>query len=98
MKRQPNPYAPLSGAIMLLGIVALFVVPGLDFWPWILAVLGLASLPYGIQSGGLVGGLLSSAALIALAVIIDTGFWAGCLLLLVTALIIGTFVRAGQRR
>ncbi len=98
MKRQTSPYAPLSGAVMLIGIIALIVVPGLHFWPWILAVLGLASLPYGIHSGGLIGGLLSSAVLVALAIIIDTEFWPGCLLLLVAAMLIGTFIRARRRK
>ena len=85
-----------SGAVMLFGIVFLLLTG--TFWPRILAVLGVAALPRGIERGGLLGGGLAAFELIGLAVLIETGtLWPGILLLIGVSVIAGAVVRSGRR-
>lgn len=75
----------LGGVIVLAG---LGVVVALDaFWPWIIAVFALASAPYAAGRGGWLGAALVTGWLVALAAIIDRGwFWPGILVLLAALL------------
>ncbi len=44
-----TPIAALNGSTMIIGIAILLLVDAIDFWPWILVVLALASMPAGMQ-------------------------------------------------
>ena len=77
-----DPLAAAGGMIMLIGIVILLVWDAVAFWPWLLAVIGLSSLPVGVVRGGIPAGLLPAAWLIGLAALFAAGlFWPGILVL-----------------
>jgi hypothetical protein len=92
-----DPLAAASGAIMLIGLVILLVWDAVDFWPWILAVVGLSALPVGLARAGLPAGLLPAAWLIGLAALFAADrLWPGVLILLGLTIIAGALVRRGR--
>jgi len=92
-----DPLAAISGAIMLVGIAVLLLWDGLDFWPWILAVIGLSTLPTGLARGGLPVGLLPAIWLIGLAAFFASGLTLpGILILVGLTVIAGAVVRRGR--
>ena len=92
-----DPLAAAGGAIMLIGIVILLVWDAVDFWPWLLAVIGLSSLPVGVVRGGIPAGLLPAAWLIGLAALFAAGlFWPGILVLIGLTIMAGAVVRRGR--
>lgn len=88
----------LSGLVVLVG-VALVLATG-SVWPWIIAVIGLASVPYAAERGGLLGASLLAGWLVALTAIIDRGvFWPGILVLVVALFVLrAVIVRTDARR
>ncbi len=91
--RKENTTSALSGGIMLIGILVLLLVDAISFWPWILVVLALASLPAGLQRAG-GWGALPALWIIVLAAIIEAGwFWPGILILVGVVVVIGAFNR-----
>jgi hypothetical protein len=89
---------PVGGAIILIGLGILLFVKSIPFWPWILVVIALASLPDGIARSNPVAGLLPALWLIALAVLIATGtLWPGVLFLIGIPILISAAIRGGRR-
>lgn len=72
----------VSGAVMLIGIGVLFLVDSIPFWPWILVVVALATLPRTALTAGVFGAALAALWLIGLALLFAFEvFWPGILLL-----------------
>jgi hypothetical protein len=92
MSNRKELFGGMSGGIMLIGLGLLF---WLDlFWPWILVVIGLASLPGSIASKGLWAGLQGFVWLIGIAILFALdAFWPGILILIGLSIIIGSLVR-----
>jgi len=82
-------YESLSGGIFMIGIGILFLVPGVGFWPWILAVIGAAGLPWlGWQGFFWMTGL---------AVLFWSGyFWSGILILIGLNMFVGALTRESE--
>ncbi len=90
--------SPIGGAIALIGLGILLFVKAVPFWPWIIAVIALASLPDGIARAGRVAGLLPALWLIALAALIATGtLWPGVLFLLGIPIALSAATRSRRR-
>jgi hypothetical protein len=83
----------VSAGIMLVGIGVIFLA-GIDIFPWILALIGLASLPGSVAKDGLWAGLQSAVWLIGLAVLfaIDK-IWPGILILIGLSILAGAIKR-----
>ena len=78
----------MSGGIFLIGLGVLFLVDEIDFWPWILLVIGLASVPGSIASEGLWAGLQGLVWMGGLAVLFASGqFFPGVLILIGLSLV-----------
>jgi hypothetical protein len=87
----------LSGGIMLIGIGVLFLVDSIDFWPWILLVVGLAGVPESIAEEGFWAGLQGLIWMGGLAVLFETGaIWPGILILVGLSIMSGALVRPGS--
>ena len=89
-----KPYETLSGGIFLIGLGILFLVPGVSFWPWILAVIGAAGLPASLanQKGWL--GWQGFFWMLGLAILFATGqFWPGILILIGVSMLFGALGR-----
>jgi hypothetical protein len=87
----------LSGGIMLIGIGVLFLVDSIDFWPWILLVVGLAGVPGSIAEKGFWAGLQGLIWLGGLSVLFATEmFWPGILILAGLSIMTGALVRPGS--
>ena len=65
-------YSGLSAGIFLIGLGVLFL-SGIGMWPWILAVIGLASLPASMAAKQGWYGWQGSVWLIGLAILFATG-------------------------
>jgi predicted membrane protein len=87
----------LSAGIILIGMGILFLVPGLSFWPWILAVIGFAGLPASLanQKGWL--GWQSFFWLVGLAILFAlNALWPGILILIGISTILGALTRDSE--
>ncbi|MCZ7540118.1 MAG: hypothetical protein M5U29_09425 [Anaerolineae bacterium] len=94
MERDSGVSRGFSGAILLIGLGVLFLVDGISFWPWILVVIGLASLPESIAQKGLWAGMQGVVWLAGLAVLFATGkLWPGILILIGVSTLVGALVR-----
>ena len=83
-----------SGGIMLIGIGVLFLVDEIDFWPWILVVIGLASLPGSVARKGFWAGIQGFVWMVGLALLFATDtFWPGILILIGVSILAGAVVR-----
>lgn len=82
-----------SGGIILVGIGLIFLL-NIDFFPAILVVIGLASLPGSLAQKGLWAGIQGSVWLIGLAILFATDkLWPGILILIGLSMIGGALVR-----
>ena len=82
-----------AGGILLIGIGVIFLTD-IDFWPWILVVLGLSSLPGSVASKGLWAGMQGAVWLIGLAFLFAFDiFWPGILILIGLSTLAGALVR-----
>jgi predicted membrane protein len=79
----------LTGGLVLIGLAILFLVDSISFWPWILAVIGVAILPGSIIKDGWRHSITGSAWLIGLALCFYFEmFWPGILILIGITLIL----------
>lgn len=84
----------MSGGIFLIGIGVLFLVEEVDFWPWILLVIGLASVPGSIAHEGFWAGLQGLVWMGGLAILFYTeAFWPGILIVIGVSTMVGAMVR-----
>jgi len=84
----------LSGGIFLIGLGILFLVPGLAFWPWILAVIGLSQLPTALSRNQGWYGLQGVFWMVGLALLFWSGFfWPGILILIGVATLVGAMTK-----
>ena len=89
----------MSGGIMLIGIGVLFLVESIDIWPWILMVVGLASVPGSIAKEGFWAGLQGLIWLGGLAILFETGLiWPGILILVGLSTVASALVRPGESK
>jgi hypothetical protein len=82
----------MSGGIFMigLGVIFLFNIP---FWPWILVLLGVTSVPSSIAEEGLWAGMQGFLWLVGLAIIFFTGQWALILVLIGLSTMLSAMVR-----
>jgi hypothetical protein len=81
---------------MLIGLAITVFVTGV--WPWILAVLGLASAPFALERAGLPG-LIAPAWLVALAILFEADMiWPGILVLVILTVLARGVISARSRR
>jgi len=84
----------LGGGIFFIGLAVLFLVDGIDFWPWILAVIGIASLPSSLVTKKGWYGWNGFVWLAGLAVLFYLNiFWPGVLILIGAIMLISGFYR-----
>ncbi len=82
-----------SGGIILIGIGLIFLLD-IDFFPAILVVVGLASLPGSLANEGLWAGIQGAVWLIGFAILFATGkIWPGVLILVGISIVGGALVR-----
>jgi len=87
----------LSGGIFLIGLGLLFLVPGLSFWPWILAVIGLSQLPAALSRKQGWYGLQGVFWMVGLALLFWSGFfWPGILILIGVATLVGALTKGTE--
>lgn len=80
-----------GGLFMIgLGVIFLFNIP---FWPWILALIGITSVPSSIAEDGLWAGLQSFVWMVGLAIMFATGQWALILVLIGLSTMLSAMVR-----
>lgn len=88
-----NRFEGVGGALFMIGLGVLFL-SDLDFWPWILLVIGLSSLPESMARDGLWAGAQSAVWLVGLAVLFALDlFWPGILILIGLSTLAGALVR-----
>lgn len=86
-------YSGAAGGIILIGLGIIFLAD-IDFWPWILVVLGLSSLPGSVAKDGLWAGMQSAVWMIGVAILFATGtFWPGILILAGLSILAGAVVQ-----
>ena len=84
----------MSGGIFMIGLGVLFLVDEIDFWPWILLVIGLTSVPSSIAHEGFWAGLQGLVWMGGLAFLFYTGaFWPGIMVLIGASIMVGAMVR-----
>jgi hypothetical protein len=77
----------------LIGIGVIFLA-GIDIWPWILVLLGLAGLPESLAQKGFWAGIQGAVWMIGLAILFATDqFWPGVLILIGLSIVAGALVR-----
>ena len=82
-----------SGGIFLIGLGILFLTK-VDFFPWILVVMGLTSLPGSVAQKGFWAGIQGFIWLAGLAVLFATDtLWPGILILAGLSILAGAIVR-----
>ena len=90
-------YETLSGGIFLIGLGILFLVPGADFWPWILVVIGLSGLPASLANRKGWLGWQGFFWLVGLAILFWSGyFWPGILVLVGVSMLFGALMRQSE--
>lgn len=92
--RSKQAFDGLTAGILLAGVGVLLLVDSLSFWPWILVVLGLSSVPGSIARDGLWAGLQGVVWMGGLALLFYYQlFWPGILILIGASLMVGAVVR-----
>jgi hypothetical protein len=92
-RRDKDAFRGVSGGILLIGIGVIFLAD-IDIWPWILVLLGLASLPESLAQKGFWAGIQGAVWLIGLAILFATDqFWPGILILVGLSIVAGALVR-----
>jgi len=93
MKSRSTMYSALSGGLLLIGVGLIFLLH-LDFFPAILAVLGLSSILAGLATGRGWYAIQSGLWLVGLALLFYFGiFWPGILILLGVSALVGAATR-----
>lgn len=90
----------LTSGLVIIGIAVLIMIKEISFFPWILAVLGIATLPGAILKEGWRHALTASSWLIGLALCFYFEmFWPGILILIgLTMIFEGLFVKRDNKR
>jgi len=79
----------LGGGIFFIGLAILILVDSISFWPWILAVIGVATLPSSLAANKGWYGWNGFIWLVGLAVLFHFNiFWPGILLLIGGSLLV----------
>jgi len=87
-------YQSLGSGIFLIGLGILFLLPGVAFFPWILAVIGLAGLPTALAHQRGWYGIQGAFWLIGLAILFATNLlWPGILILIGLSTLAGALSR-----
>ncbi len=87
-------YQSVGGGIFLIGLGLLFLIPGIPFFPWILAVIGLAGLPTSLAHQRGWYGAQGAFWLIGLAILFATNLlWPGILILIGLSTLVGALSR-----
>jgi hypothetical protein len=82
-----------SGGIFLIGLGILFLTK-VNFFPWILVVIGVASLPGSVAQKGFWAGIQGFVWLVGLAILFATNtLWPGILILAGLSILAGAIVR-----
>jgi hypothetical protein len=93
-RRSKSALEGMSGGIFLIGLGVLFLIDDVPFFPWILLVIGLASVPGSIANEGLWAGLQGLIWMGGLAVLFATNlFWPGILILIGLSVVAGSIER-----
>jgi hypothetical protein len=93
MKSRSSVYSALSGGLLLIGVGLIFLLH-LDFFPAILAVLGLSSVLAGLATGRGWYAIQSGLWLVGLALLFYFDiFWPGILILLGISALVGAVTR-----
>jgi len=93
MKSRSSVYGTLSGGLLLIGIGLIFLLR-LDFFPAILAVLGMSSILAGLATGRSWHGLQGGLWLVGLFFLFHCDIlWPGILILLGVSSLIGALTR-----
>ncbi|NLG50550.1 MAG: hypothetical protein GX552_10615 [Chloroflexi bacterium] len=89
-------YSGLSAGIVLIGLGILFLLD-IGIWPWILVVIGVASLPASLATRRGWYGWQSFVWLTGLAILFATGyFWPGILILVGASMLFGALTRESE--
>jgi hypothetical protein len=92
-RNQKSALEGASGGIFLIGLGILFLSK-VDFFPWILVVIGLASLPGSVAREGFWAGMQGFIWLVGLAILFATDtIWPGILILAGLSILAGSIVR-----
>lgn len=95
--RSKDAFDGLTAGVFLAGLGVLFLVDSIAFWPWILVVLGLSSVPSSFARDGLWAGLQGLVWMTGLALLFYYDlFWPGILILVGASLMVGALVRPGR--
>ena len=91
--RNKDAFHGMTGGIILIGIGIIFLA-NIDFFPAILVVIGLASLPESVAQKGFWAGIQSAVWLIGIAALFAFDiFWPGILILAGLSMLVGGLVR-----
>jgi hypothetical protein len=98
MESRSRIYATLSGGLLLIGIGITFLFR-IDFFPAILAVLGLSSILAGLATGRGWEGLQGGVWLVGFFFLFQFDiFWPGILIVLGVAALVGALTRSAFKR
>lgn len=93
-----NRYAGLSAGIFLIGLGLIMLAPGVNLWPWILVVIGLAGLPTALAAKRGWLGWQGAFWMIGLAVLFwSRRFWPGILIMIGLSVLLGGLYRGAER-
>jgi len=89
----------LTGGLILIGLAVIILIKDIAFFPWILAVIGVAILPGSILKEGWRHALTASSWLIGLALCFYFDmFWPGILILIgITLILEGLFSKRTKK-
>ena len=90
----------LTAGLILIGLAIIIIVKDIAFFPWVLAVIGIAILPGSILKEGWRHALTASSWLIGLALCFYFDvFWPGILILIgITMILEGLFSKRPSKR
>ena|SRR6056297_1683476 len=90
----------LTAGLILIGLAIIIIVKDIAFFPWVLAVIGIAILPGSILKEGWRHALTASSWLIGLALCFYFNvFWPGILILIgITMILEGLFSKHSYKR
>ena len=94
MDDKAKTYSGISGGLFLIGLGIIFLLDAVSFWPWILVVIGVSSLPGALAADRGWYGWQSFFWLTGLAILFYTGlFWPGILILVGVSTLVGSLTR-----
>lgn len=90
----------VGGGIFMIGLGVLFLVDEISFWPWILVLCGIASLPSTFAHGEAWNGIQGLLWMVGLAIMFDDPglFWPGILILTGISIMVGAISQPGPQK